>query len=151
MFDMHDTIYSTEIDTVAKEQWHDLILNFRDCTINQTWDFGPSLSGERNLSHFFILRRQGELCAAVQVRTKLVPGLGGGLGYVIGGPLWRKPGCDSKLPDLGAALRILGEEYTVKRKMMLFIRPNIYTSDPQIDCLKALFLENGFRRQCCSC
>jgi hypothetical protein len=143
---MHDSIYSAEIDTVSKEQWHDLILNFRDCTINQTWDFGASLSGERNLSHF-VLRRRGELCAAVQVRTKLVPGLGGGLGYVIGGPLWRKPRYDSELPDLGAALRILREEYTVKRKMMLFIRPNIYTSDPQIDCLKALFLENGFRRQ----
>jgi hypothetical protein len=143
---MNNSFYSVEIDSVAKEQWHNIIIDFRDCTINQTWDFGAALAGERNLSHI-VVRRQEKVCAAVQVRTRLVPVLGGGLAYVIGGPLWRKEGNDSELCDLGVALRFLREEYIIKRKMMLFIRPNIYTNDPKVEDLRALFRENGYRHQ----
>jgi hypothetical protein len=134
-----------EIDRVSEHQWSDVCLQFRDATINQTWAFGAVMSGERGLSQV-VVRRNGSVMAAVQVRLVTVPVLKVGIGYVGWGPMWRKRGCDDDIENLRHILKALKREYAQRRGVLLRVQPNVFDDCPDAAAVGSLFAEAGFTR-----
>jgi lipid II:glycine glycyltransferase (peptidoglycan interpeptide bridge formation enzyme) len=114
---------AVEIDQAGKAEWHDLIQQFEDASIYQTWSYGELSWGKKNLSHL-VLRKDGKIIAATQVRIARLAGVGPGMAYVMSGPLWRCRDGEQCPDHFRQAVRALYNEYAGRRKLMLRIRPH---------------------------
>jgi hypothetical protein len=83
--------YKVDIDHMGRTEWSNLLLEFDDATIYQTWSYGAVRWGEKNLSHL-ILRQDEEIIGAAQIVTRKVPHLRAGVAFIPWGPLWKKRG-----------------------------------------------------------
>ena len=73
---------------ITKKEWSDTIMLFEDSSIYQTWEYGDTKWGEKNLRHLIVYKNE-ELIAAVQIRLiKLFP-FNRGIAYIYRGPFWR--------------------------------------------------------------
>ena len=50
--------YRMEVDMVEKAAWYEIIEDFSDANLYQTWSYGSVLWGEKRLSHL-ILKKDG--------------------------------------------------------------------------------------------
>jgi hypothetical protein len=114
---------SVEVDCVNEEQWHDIIANFCDATIYQTWSYGAVRFGEDRMSHLMV-RRNDIIIGAAQVRIVKIPLIGAGIGYVRWGPMWRRNKTESSVEDFRETIRALWEEYVDRRGLYLRVIPN---------------------------
>ena len=95
-----DSGYHVEIDRVDKDRWHELLMQFDDASIYQTWSFvGTACKKQKNLSHL-ILKKDGEIVGICQIVIRKIPGLRAGIANIHRGPLWRKRGNKSNLENL---------------------------------------------------
>ena len=133
-------------DEVGEYDWNQLIVKFADATINQTWSFGASLSGDQNLSHV-LLKHGNEIVAAAQVRLYQMPLIKRGLAYLPSGPLWEIRGQKRNMEHLRLILRALQHEYVGHRHLYLRILPRLWDQDPNADQLRAIFKDEGFKWQ----
>lgn len=124
---MHKVCYA-EIDQVSKESWTEIILQFDDATVYQTWSYGAVRWGEKNLSHF-VLKKEGEVVGAAQLCIKKIPLIGSGIAYIPWGPLWRKKGRTRNPEILKDLINILKEEYAVHHGLLLRIAPHIVNNE----------------------
>jgi len=115
--------YQVQMGGVDKEQWSNLLTEFDDATIYQTWSFGVMRSRGNDVTHV-ILKNDGEILAICQVCIKKFPFLGTGTADVPRGPLWRKKGGRSSFEGLHCMVGILKDEFAVKRSLMLMISPD---------------------------
>ncbi len=115
--------FNVEIDKVDKAGWDQLVTQFDDATIYQTWDYGVVRRGPDNVSQL-VLKRDGEVLGCCLVTLRRLPFFNLGIAYVVWGPLWRKKGIPSD-PDVFLHLiQALKKEYAVKRGLLLRITPN---------------------------
>jgi hypothetical protein len=138
--------FSIEIDKVSESEWDNLCLQFRDATINQTWRFGVDVSHERILSHI-VLRREGIVRAAVQVRVRTIPVLEAGIAYVGSGPMWKRRGTEDNVDDLRGILKAMRDEYAAHRGLLLRALPNVFDSCPDAETVSSAFRDAGFSRK----
>lgn len=110
-----------EVDAVDKNEWSRIVASFEDASIYQTWSYGSVQWGEGRLSHV-VLKNDGEVAAAAQVRIARIPGLGAGIAYVKWGPMWRRP--TNSLKQLEQIVRSLRSEYVTRRGLFVRIIPN---------------------------
>lgn len=115
--------YNVQVDSVDKDRWHEILKEFKDVNLYQTWSYGTILWGRENISHL-ILEKDHEAVACAQVRIVKFPFLRSGLAYIRGGPLWHKGYEDSYTRTLHQALVALRNEYVHNRGLMLRIAPN---------------------------
>jgi len=120
--------YTAEFDTLSKEKWNELIHQFADANIYQTWSYDSIRCGERNISHF-ILRSSGQLVAGAQSRIVHIPTLKLGAAYVRWGPFWRLHDQPTDHAIFRMAVRALRNEYVCRRRMILRIFPLLYGDD----------------------
>ena len=137
-----DEGYRYEVDTIAKERWNELLDNFQDATIYQTWSYGEVRWGVENISHI-VLKHEGEIKSAAQVRIFNIPILGLAIAYVYRGPLWRRKNSDDNSLNLQQIIRALYHEYAVSRKHFLRIVPNEVSDS--YNQLSLLFNDEGFK------
>jgi hypothetical protein len=117
--------YRAEFDAVDAAQWHRLLQEFDDASIFQTWTYGAARWGEGNLSHALI-KKDGEVVGLAQTVLVGVPLLGKMLAYVMFGPVCQRHGIAPGGPHLLAATAALREEYVVRRRLCLRLRPWAY-------------------------
>jgi lipid II:glycine glycyltransferase (peptidoglycan interpeptide bridge formation enzyme) len=135
--------YNVEIDRVEKEEWSNLLLEFADATIYQTWSYGAVRWGNKNISHL-VLKKNGAVVGLSQLIIKKMPVLGAGIAYVPWGPLWRKEASECNINNLKVLLRSLYKEYVVNRNLLLRIAPNIIENGSSEIC--SIFEELGFKK-----
>jgi len=114
---------AVEIDRIGKAEWHALLQQFEDASIYQTWSYGELSWGKKYLSHL-LLRKDGEIIAAAQVRIARIAGVGPGMAYVMSGPLWRRRNGEYCPDHFRQAVRALSNEYAGRRKLALRVRPH---------------------------
>ncbi|MDB6093011.1 MAG: hypothetical protein JWM32_573 [Verrucomicrobia bacterium] len=117
-----------QIDGQTPQSWANVVAQFDDASIYQTWAYGAVHWGERNLSHF-VGKLDGHPVAAAQLRIARVPKLPAGIAYLRWGPLCspKNQGCDPAV--LGEFVRRLKAEYVGRRGYALQIVPNAWSSD----------------------
>lgn len=134
--------YEPEAGKVDKDTWHQITQLFEDSNIYQTWSHDSLRRGLNQVSHF-ILRSEGEIVAAAQLRVLRVPFMKTGIAYVRWGPLW-KTRKEPANPDVfRQAVRALRNEYVTRRGLMLRLYPSVYKDEDQT--LEAILREEGYR------
>jgi len=136
--------YIAEVDTVTEAEWSDLLPRFDDATINQTWSYGSIRWGEHNLSHL-VLKKNGVIIAAVQLRIVKLPAVKGGIAYISWGPMWRTREKQRNIEYLQQILRALLTEYSVQRGLLLRVLSNVYDCDADSELIRSIFNEEGFQ------
>jgi lipid II:glycine glycyltransferase (peptidoglycan interpeptide bridge formation enzyme) len=135
--------YTREIDRVDQETWYELLRWFNDASIYQTWAYGLVRNGRPNLSHL-VVKEHGKVVAIAQSRIVRAPILGGGIAYVMWGPLWRSRNRHADATVFRQAIRALRNEYVVERGLLLRLYPVLFEEDHSW-CLPVL-QEEGFSR-----
>jgi lipid II:glycine glycyltransferase (peptidoglycan interpeptide bridge formation enzyme) len=115
--------YTVSIDQISKIEWEQLLLEFDDATIYQTWSYGAVCWGQSNLSHI-VIKHKNEIIAAAQLRIIKIPFINAGIAYVRWGPLWKRCDIDNNLEDLHHIIKAMRREYVERRGLLLRIIPN---------------------------
>ena len=64
--------YTAEVDTVNEQRWCQMLQEFDDANIYQSWPYAAVISGRRYMSHL-ILRKNGDITAVAQARIAKLP------------------------------------------------------------------------------
>lgn len=138
-----DTGYTYEVDVVHEEAWNQLLRQFVDANIYQSWSYGLVRSGRKKISHL-VVKADRRVVGIAQCRIETVPWIGTGIAYVIWGPLWRMHN-DHKDENLFRQLiRALYLEYVRKRGLLLRISPALFEETDS--WALAILNEEGFSR-----
>jgi len=123
--------YCTEVDTVKRHEWYEIMQDFSDASLYQTWSYGLVRWGEGRLSHL-ILKKDGIIVACAQVIIIKAPFLQAGIAYVPGGPLWHLSGRQEDIEILGEIIKALKKEYGALRRMHLRIQVKMPHDSPEV-------------------
>jgi lipid II:glycine glycyltransferase (peptidoglycan interpeptide bridge formation enzyme) len=120
-----------------RDKWNKVLSSFRDASFYQTYSFTKFSIGGSN-AETFIVKVNGKIIAAAQVRIKILPILKVGIAYIRFGPMWQRENEESNLDDFETAVQFLLNEYVIKRKLLLKIKPNIISraSDKYMEIFK---------------
>src|SRR5882762_9980747 len=91
-------LFRAEIDKLDAKNWTDLLAQFDDASIYQTWSYGAVRRGAGNVSHL-VLKKDDEVLGCCQVTFRRLPFLNIGIAYIVWGPLWKRTGIQSE-PDV---------------------------------------------------
>lgn len=136
-----DPSYASEVDTVEEQEWYQILQEFNDANIKQTYAAGVVACSRPNISHL-ILKKNGEIVAAAQARITRIPLLNVGAATIQAGPLWKR-GCSEPDPEVfRQAVRALRTEYVCSRGLVLRLFPDLYSdAAPRFSSVLA---EEGF-------
>ena len=126
-----DPDYTAEVDSVDEKTWCQILQEFDDANIYQTWPYAAVTSGRRNMSHL-ILRKGGDIFAIAQIRIASVALIKVGIAYVRWGPLWRRRETELNVETFRQAIRALRNEYSCARGLVVRLFPIFYDDDPHV-------------------
>lgn len=131
------------IKTVGRTEWQKWTAQFLDYNYRQVWDFGIACAKRFNAtSEHIVIQDNQDILGIADVRIKRIPIIGGGIGYINGGPLVRK-GNEDDNERLKACLIALVQYYVMEQGLLLRIRaclgPNTWNARQ-----KKVFEECGF-------
>lgn len=131
-----------ELNQVNAADWAEMLSQFDDATIYQTWAYGEVNWGASNVEHV-VVRNGDEVRGIAQVRIIVAP-LGAGVAYVRWAPLWKKRGEPANVSNFEQILFALKNEYATRRGLLLRVVPHIYSTEPEavVACLQS----NGFAK-----
>lgn len=139
-----DPSYTSDVNTVDEQTWCQILQEFDDANVYQTWAYTAVTSG-RNMSHL-ILRKNGDIVAVAQARIAKLPVINVGIAYIRWGPLWRRRATEANAETFRQAVRALRNEFSCKRGLVLRLFPIIHDDDPPY--LSAILAEEGFSLTC---
>lgn len=137
--------YGVEVDLISKSAWEGILSLFKDARLEQTWSYGETRWGRKNLSHL-IVKKDDNVVAATQLRIVKIPCIAAGIAYISNGPVWKKKEEEVKLENLKQIIRAVKIEYAEKRSLYVRIIPNIIDDEFSHEII-ALFEEMGFKRK----
>lgn len=135
--------YAFEVDGLDASAWDTIVLGFADGNIYQTWAYEARRSGTDAMSHL-VLRKDGDIVAAAQLRIVKVPMLPLGVAYARWGPMWRRRGCKDDPRHLQVALACLRAEYAQRRRLAVRILPLAF--EHQRETVEPLLVHEHFER-----
>lgn len=138
-----DMGYAVEVDCVNSNEWNNILQGFKDASLDQTWAYGKTRWGEKNLSHL-IIKKGNNVIGASQLRIIKIALINAGIAYVANGPIWQRKGEKPNINNLRQILKALKFEYADKRSLYLRIIPNIV--DDELSNIASLFEKEGFER-----
>jgi hypothetical protein len=141
MFADNPSDFHVEVDTVNKVQWSDLLMQFDDTTIYQSWSYASVLYGKNNLSHL-VLKNNDNIIAIAQIGIRYFPLLGTATANVHWGPLWRKKNTALSIDNFEGIIKALINEYGIKRRLLLRIWP--FDIDCSENKAKIILQDAGF-------
>lgn len=130
-----------EIDKIDKKNWNNLISQFDDATVFQTWSYGISTG---NSTSHIVIKKGEEVLACCQTSIRQLPFLNIGIAYITWGPLCIRKG---RLFDPDVLFRLMcaiKEEYAIKRGYLLRIWP--HATNERKEILKQILESEGFKR-----
>ncbi len=137
---------NVQVDGQTDESWAEILAQFADANIYQSWAYGAVRWGERNLSHF-VLRKGEECVAAAQLRIARLPLLPFGVAYLRWGPICHRHGQEldpSVVVDMVSRLRA---EYCERRGLTLQVISNAYVGEMRGVVFEQALLASDLRPQ----
>jgi lipid II:glycine glycyltransferase (peptidoglycan interpeptide bridge formation enzyme) len=131
-----------QIDGQTAESWGGIIGEMGDANIYQTLAYGTVRWGERHLSHL-VIRRQGRILAAAQLRIVQMPLIPSGIAYLRWGPM-----CQIRQEPLDPAVVVamvsqLRQQYAERRGLALQIIPHAFAGTDRAAVFEAALKESG--------
>lgn len=136
--------FGVEVDGQIAASWDAVIGRFADASVYQTWAYAAVRWGGGNLSHL-ILRRDGAIQAAIQIRLLKTPVLPLGVAYARCGPLCHPKDGNVDSLVLEKMLEAMRAEYCARRGLMLQIIPNAFAGTDRGQHMQAALERAGFR------
>jgi lipid II:glycine glycyltransferase (peptidoglycan interpeptide bridge formation enzyme) len=136
--------YIAEIDNVCKDEWSNILGMFADSNIYQTWSYGAVRWGDQNLSHV-VLKKNGEVVAAAQLRLLKFPFIRNGIAYIRWGPMWQIREREIDFLHIREMLKALVNEYVHQRGLLLRIIPYIFSGAPEADKVYSIIESEGLK------
>jgi lipid II:glycine glycyltransferase (peptidoglycan interpeptide bridge formation enzyme) len=136
--------YTVSVDQISKIEWEQLLLEFDDATIYQTWSYGAIRWGQANLSHI-VIKHKGKIIAAAQLRIVKIPLLKAGIAYLPWGPMWRRQGQEVNIAVFQKIITALKEEYVIKQGLLLRIHPNVIEENSE--AIISILNKAGFQKK----
>lgn len=133
--------FTLEINRISKETYDETLLLFEDSNLYQSYEYNLQAKGGKNMCTV-VLKKGDKTLGVSIVRIVKVPYFNIGLAYIYRGPVWQKKNTVNSIEILSAFLKLLKEEFVLKRKLVLRISPNLL-KEKNKDCEK-LFNELGF-------
>ncbi|MDP3244348.1 MAG: peptidoglycan bridge formation glycyltransferase FemA/FemB family protein [bacterium] len=118
-----------ETKNFSQQEWSDIVSNFDDLNIMQTWAYGETkaqLQGWKVARQLFT--RDGLIVGAGQAMVKTVPFLGKGLVWINRAPLWQRKEEANDQSILKEILVALRKHWVEKEKMYLRVAPTLINS-----------------------
>jgi len=137
---MIDPGFQVEVDRSTPSEWSQMLDQFSDANIYQTWSYGAVRWGRKNLSHL-VLKRNGEVLGMAQVRIVRPTRFNFGMAYLRWGPLCHREGRELDAAAASYIARALQEEYVCKRGLLLQIIPNAF-----VDSTRAALFQSCFSK-----
>jgi lipid II:glycine glycyltransferase (peptidoglycan interpeptide bridge formation enzyme) len=134
--------FAVSVDHVTEPEWNTILPLFADANFYQTWAYGAVCWRQSQLSHV-ILRRNGEIVAAAQLRIARLPMVRAGVAYLRWGPLWRRSYPDPEV--LHAITEAIVNEYARRRGLLLRIVPNAFQEEPVAGLVLEEWSSRGFQ------
>jgi lipid II:glycine glycyltransferase (peptidoglycan interpeptide bridge formation enzyme) len=131
---------SIEVDSVNRKTWTEILGQFDDACIEQTWSFATAAASKGLVSHL-IIRQGAEIAAACQIQLRRIPVANLCVADVRWGPLVQRRGVDSSFM-LPRMIRALKDEYGIKRGCYLRISPHVIGQ--RKNEMKRLLADEGF-------
>ena len=135
---------TVQVDGQTATSWSDIVAQFDDASVYQSLPYGTVRWGERNLSHL-VLRRDGQIVAAAQLRIARVPFLPAGVAYLRWGPLCQRKGQPFDPAIIKEMVKCLRDEYCGKRKLTLQVLPNTYPYRQQSAAYTEAFVQSNMQ------
>jgi lipid II:glycine glycyltransferase (peptidoglycan interpeptide bridge formation enzyme) len=133
--------YVAEVDTVNEAGWYQLLDQFDDANVYQTWSYDEVRGGRKNISHL-LLKKDGQVVAIAQSRIVKVPLVRAGIAYIRWGPIWRSRNQESDPEIFRQAIRALRNEYAGRRGLVLRLYPALFREFSS--CFASILAEEGF-------
>jgi len=133
--------YTAEFDKVGRDDWYQIIGQFSDANIYQTWDYDAVRCGKSNISHL-VLKLDGKVVAAAQARIARVPVVGFGAAYLRWAPMWQRRNGAGESSAFQMTVRALRNEYVCKRGLILRIFPALFND--QSKAFEETLLQEGY-------
>lgn len=137
--------FDIQVDGQTADSWAEVLAGFADASIYQSWAYGAVRWGERQLSHL-VLRQQGQVRAAAQLRIARLPVVPAGLAYLRWG-LFQARGQAFDVTVVAAMVRALRQEYVGRRGLALQIIPSAFLAADQGPALLGAFGAAGLHAQ----
>jgi hypothetical protein len=129
-----------EIDKFDKNGWHNLLTQFNDASICQTWSYSDP--AKRSVSSI-VIKAGEEILGCCLVSLLRLPFSNLGIADIKWGPLCMKKGGLFKPDLLFHMIRAIKEEYAIKRGYLLRLWP--HAIDERKELLKQILESEGFR------
>lgn len=138
---MSSETFQIEVDKIDKADWNNLIAQFDDASLYQTWSYGAS--SKKSISHI-VIRDNECTIGCCQVELKHLPFSKIGVADIVWGPLCVKKGGIFNQDVLFQMIIGIKQEYAVKRGYLLRIRPHV--TGERKELLKQILESEGFKR-----
>ncbi len=135
---MLDSGWQVEVDRAVRAEWAEMLDQFDDANLYQTWSYGGVRWGEKNLSHL-VLKRGGEVLGMAQLRVVRPTRFKFGMAYLRWGPLLERRGRPTDPEAAVLMARALAEEYVDKRRLFLRILPSAFEGSPRAKAIQFAF------------
>jgi lipid II:glycine glycyltransferase (peptidoglycan interpeptide bridge formation enzyme) len=133
--------YILEVNRISKETYNETLLQFEDSNIYQSYEYNLQAKGGKNMCT--VVLKQGDKILGVSiVRIVKVPLINFGIVYIYRGPVWQRKNVVNSTEILSIFLKLLKEEFVLKRKLVLRISPNLLKE--KNEDFEKLFSELGF-------
>lgn len=119
---------TVQVDGQTAESWSDILAQFADASIYQSWAYGAVRWGTSHLSHL-VLRCDGQILGAAQLRIARLPLLPAGIAYLRWGPLCHRKDGELNPTTIVQMLDHLRDEYCRRRNLTLQVIPNADLGD----------------------
>jgi lipid II:glycine glycyltransferase (peptidoglycan interpeptide bridge formation enzyme) len=129
-----------DVDKVSEGEWSELVDDFDDANIYQTWPYGAVRWGEKNLSHL-TLKRGGDVLGIAQLRLVRPRHVRVGVAYLRWGPLCQRRGTELDPEVVSSIAKALREEYVSRRGLYLEILPNAFSGSARAQIFQSAFAE----------
>lgn len=136
--------YTVSVDQINKTQWEELLHEFADATLYQSWSYGAIRWGQANLSHI-VIKNGDEIIAAAQLRIIKIPLINIGIAYLPWGPMWRTRKRQANINVFKIIITALKEEYVIKQGLFLRIHPN--EMEENSDAIISFLNNTGFQKK----
>ena len=133
--------YILEINRISKKTYDETLLLFEDSNLYQSYEYNLQAKGGRSMCTV-VLKQGDKILGLSIVRIVKVPFFNLGLAYIYRGPVWQKKNAVNSIEILSIFLKLLKEEFVLKRKLVLRISPNLLKE--KNEDFEKLFSELGF-------
>ena len=112
--------YKLEVNRISKETYNETLHLFEDSNLYQTYEYNLQAKGGKNMCTV-VLKKGDKVLGVSIVRIVKLPFFNFGLAYIYRGPVWQRINVANSSEILSIFLKLLKEEFVLKRKLVLRI------------------------------